>query len=731
MLSSSQIVVNKQEVSQYLNSKATQNAVNLDSQISRASNFLHKTRKILAKCTEANNLVQWSAKKLTDDMTQLEVKTKAALNSFQAKLESYLKDGELQGGIALTPVEEDSYFETQEKLILSIESVVDKYRILGHSLSGQIRAINPIKEVRVVEKKKGPPQTVKIAPPTRVIKPKKVANPLKNQIVVASPEYRDASLQLQPKGELYDMSLSTTIIESFRYVKGESLISCSKTFLSLNNDQNSAIYQLKNNSYLQQMGTLSTPTHSLVQLDRFRVVLNQTIYRADAHQLVEIDRLKKGHNARPLKYMAVFFFDNKLIYSSKKYPKIKVFDLETDQEKNRIYLTRGQNQKEGITHLQAIPNHKDDYLFLLYGLIYKFTLDLTLVLYNESELVYPLKGEVASRASDFRIMPDAIHILALNKNQTMAIVDIFTSEVKQRFAFDFPAKSFYFYPENDSRSLSKVLLTNTAISRTVEFDLKSGYVCSREEPIGLEGQFNSNTFIGIDNEGRGKIVKINQNEMNLIGRVPCNRFDLIRSAIAHNDNIIFSSSRYQKIYVWDFNLANQAKGYQMRPGISMTDGIKDLQAIKGMSDTFVYIYNGILFKHALIKDDQRNYSDIIHQGNKNMATLKILPDNIHLAAISSKQEFFIIDHFTSQVVKIGIIKHSFQSTLSFYLHPRFDLYKYPIVLLSDKHTTQIFDCVESGLQITEPLYPMGIFEAFDTKHIISKRNWQFYIQQVE
>ncbi|TNV87734.1 hypothetical protein FGO68_gene16175 [Halteria grandinella] len=170
----------------------------------------------------------------------------------------------------------------------------------------------------------------------------------------------------------------------------------------------------------------------------------------------------------------------------------------------------------------------------------------------------------------------------------------------------------------------------------------------------------------------------------------------------------------------------------LRKGREQYGGVKCIQLLNGVADTFFYLYHGGIFKFTLnVKEIQHNSKDVIQLGKKQkLINFKLLPDNINLIAISSSEELLIIGHFTRQILKVINPNVTISNTLAIYLHPNFDLQRFPIVLLSDKYTTEIADCMDSGLQISQQTMNFGIYEQIDNTHLINKKGCQYFIQEL-
>ncbi|TNV84639.1 hypothetical protein FGO68_gene11183 [Halteria grandinella] len=156
-------------------------------------------------------------------------------------------------------------------------------------------------------------------------------------------------------------------------------------------------------------------------------------------------------------------------------------------------------------------------------------------------------------------------------------------------------------------------------------------------------------------------------------------------------------------YPWimrvDYSL-NKKRLLEGKPGKMKGAGVVQIEGVKGLQDQLIFLYKGVVRKFTVIPDSFSQQSEVVCQVTQELVQFKMLPDNIHLVAITANRQIFTADHFTGTIVQ----KIQTQERLSsIHVHPHFDFEQFPIILGNSQASLVGLDILESGIKIRNKL----------------------------
>ncbi|TNV83708.1 hypothetical protein FGO68_gene11881 [Halteria grandinella] len=190
------------------------------------------------------------------------------------------------------------------------------------------------------------------------------------------------------------------------------------------------------------------------------------------------------------------------------------------------------------------------------------------------------------------------------------------------------------------------------------------------------------------------------------------------TCVYHSNNILYYGYiDYAKIKMIDCK-SLKLKCLRTTIGKCKGPGIPQIEGLKGLSEQLLFLYKGVVRKITVQQDRLSQQCEIVFKLQEEIVKFLVLPDNIHLVAITAKNNIFTANHLTGAIIQ----KVQLQETLSqIIVHPNFDFERFPVILGSSENCVQAMDFLDSGIQFTNMLEGARIVAYF--------QNGMFLIQQ--
>ncbi|TNV85607.1 hypothetical protein FGO68_gene13600 [Halteria grandinella] len=269
------------------------------------------------------------------------------------------------------------------------------------------------------------------------------------------------------------------------------------------------VYKVLDNNRIIFCEHLSILTRLFTAIDSDRFVINYQIYSADIN-----GTLRVLHNLEAFIFRDPFCicsFDNKVFYCHSVHSRIFVYDLMT----NTKVLTnlRGGNcpRNIGIRCLTSVPGLKDYILFLEKGHLFKAQLDYHSQYQNSVEYVYSSKG--AKILSSFKLLPDNVHVIAMDTANNFFVLDHFTCEIIHQVHIK--ANDFYIHPSFTILEYPVILIQESKSSQVKALSIGDDqYKEVKRWDVRVIGNLNANQMLAVDKQNQEqKLVKDCQGEV--------------------------------------------------------------------------------------------------------------------------------------------------------------------------------------------------------------------------
>ncbi|TNV84637.1 hypothetical protein FGO68_gene11181 [Halteria grandinella] len=192
-------------------------------------------------------------------------------------------------------------------------------------------------------------------------------------------------------------------------------------------------------------------------------------------------------------------------------------------------------------------------------------------------------------------------------------------------------------------------------------------------------------------------------------------------SVYQSENILYyGSSSYPSITCVDANL----KKVQLKPNLGQHKGagVVQIEKLRGLSDQLLFLYKGIVRKFTVIPKNKYQQCEVACQANDEIIKFQVLPDNIHLVAITANRQLYTFDHFTGDTIQ----KIQTQDILcQIFLHPNFDFQNFPVILGSSTSSVQAFDILNSGIEFANKIDGAQLIAKIDEGKFIIQESGKF------
>ncbi|TNV83709.1 hypothetical protein FGO68_gene11882 [Halteria grandinella] len=165
-------------------------------------------------------------------------------------------------------------------------------------------------------------------------------------------------------------------------------------------------------------------------------------------------------------------------------------------------------------------------------------------------------------------------------------------------------------------------------------------------------------------------------------------------------------------YSWIWRIEKDLKKTKLKPNLGKNKGpgVVQIEGLRGLQDQLLFLYKGVVRKFIVVPDIDIQSSEVACQVQEEILRFQILPDNIHLIAITQNRQLYISDHFTGNVIQ-RIDNQAAFSTI--FVHPHFDLEQFPVILGNSISSVQAFDILNSGIKFENQIDGAQIIAKID------------------